>query len=411
MLRIFIFLFSFLFFPTFSLAKSGSEHVADMLSMVFNSSNIRAPEVRSSLYEFTKLIDNFEIVRALPLGPDGHRLYGHWGYSDSIPFNREPLKGMLDKIALTKGKEAAEAAKEKIIHAWRKDVAKMEELSARLLGVRGRAAKGFAGLLYDVHLLGDYSGAKLGALQNCEALMNDLIKNINRIFGNHSSQSRQIIKALEAAYASGEAPAERAARMLEYLSGSQEFRTAFQYLLGQERFLASILKAPQLSEVKGIKSIKDLKRLVRSQVKSAVRMSPALIHNGKILVPMEAGVGAGFLVFTVDSAVPTWQFMKGNILKPEFMERITQAVINGTGVGAATAVMVILGANPAGLVVAGIATGTYIAIDKMQQVYRENKNSKYLTKDDLMIFGIQPDSILDIPVDESIPLNFDKWYN
>lgn len=135
-----IFLF-FFFAPVLCFAKSGSDHVADMLSVVFDNANIKSPKVRSSLYEFTKTIDNFKIVKALPLGKDGHRLYGHWGYSDSIPFNKEPLKGMLERIASTEGHEAATAAKERIIRAWRADVANMENLSAKILGVQGRGQR------------------------------------------------------------------------------------------------------------------------------------------------------------------------------------------------------------------------------------------------------------------------------
>lgn len=197
--------------------------MADMLSIVFENSNAKSPQVRSFLYEFTKTIDNFEVVKSLPLGKDGHRLYGHWGYSDSIPFNKQPLKGMLERIASTEGQAAAYAAKERIIRAWRTDVATMENLSSKLLGVQGRAAKGFAGILYDIHLLGDYSGAKLDALQNIEALKADLVKNINRLFGNHSSVTQEIVKGLDTAYKAGSTSAEKATNMLDSLSGPASF--------------------------------------------------------------------------------------------------------------------------------------------------------------------------------------------
>ena len=405
-----IFIFLILITPTSCMAKSGQAHVFDMLSIVFENANIRSPQVRAYLHEFTKTIDNFEVVKALPLGPDGHRLYGHWGFSDAIPFNREPLKGMLEKIAASEGKEAAHAAKEKIIRAWRNDVANMEKLAARMLGVEGRVAKGFAGLLYDIHLLGDYSGVKLGALQDAWALKNDLLKNINRVFGNNSVAAKEIARGLSAAYKSGGTPAQKSAKMLEYLTGSKEFKSYFQALLQKERFVSTLLKFPVKVDLKGVKTLDDLKKLVKSHVKSDIRLAPALIQEGRLLVALKGGAGAGLLLFAVDSVHPTWQFIKGNMLKPEYEENIKQAAINGTAVGGMSAVMVMLGANPAGIVLVGIATGTYIAVDKLQQIYKEKRDSKYLSKDDLLIFGIKKDSILDINIDKGIPLNVENWY-
>lgn len=317
---------------------------------------------------------------------------------------------MLERIASTSGRKAADAARQRMIQAWRQDVAKMEDISARMLGVRGRTAKGFAGILYDVHLMGDYSGEKLGALQDIEALKNDLIKNVNRVFGNHSAQSGDIIRGLDAAFKSGATASGKSERMLAFLSESDEFRVEFQKLLKRERFLASILKVPEITELKSGKTAKDIERLARTRTGSDVRVVPALVRDGRLLVSLESGAGAGFLVFAVDAAAPSWQYAHGEILKPEYRERIVQAAINGAGVGGATAVMVILGANPAGLAVIGVATGAYIAIDKLQQVYRENRNAVYLTKADLLAFGIPFDSVLDVAIDKGIPLNLDNWH-
>lgn len=404
-----VFLF-LLLTPALGFAKSGSEHVADMLSTVFDNANVRSPEVRSALYEFTKTIDNFEIVKALPLGKDGHRLYGHWGFSDSIPFNKEPLKGMLERMASTEGQAAANDAKEKIIRAWRSDVTAMENLSARILGVQGRAAKGFAGILYDIHLLGDYSGVKLDALQDVNALKADLVKNVNRLFGNNSSTSTNIINGIEKAYRAGGTAAAKSESMLNFLSRSGEFKSSFQTLLQNERFIGTLIKTPSITQIEGVKSPGELKRIAQSRVGSDIKVAPGLIQNGKLLVALESGTGAGLVTFVIDAGVPSWQYAKGDILKPEFKEKISEAAINGASVGGATAVMVCLGANPAGFAVLGVALGTYLIVDKAQQIYREHKSKSYLTREDLLAFGIPPDSVLDIPIDPGNIMNVKNWY-
>lgn len=406
-----LFLLFCLILPVGALAKSGHEHVSDMLSVIFEDSGIRSPQVRSCLYEFTRTIDNFEVIKSLPLGEHGHRLYGHWGYSDSIPFNRNPLKEMLAKIAATEGQAAADAAKDRIIQAWRADVLKLENLSARMLGVSGRTAKGFAGILYDIHLLGDYTGVKLDALQNVEALKDDLAKNINRLYGNNSQGAKEIIRNLDLAYKSGSptSPARAAENMLAYFSKSGDFRKSLRAVLSRDKYIASILKEPVLANFSKAKTVDAIRKNVQKQTASKFMLCPALLQNGKLLVAAESGAGAALVMFAVEGGMHTWEFMKGDILKPEYVEKITRAAINGAAVGGATAVMVILGSNPAGLAVIGVATGVYVAVDKVQQIYREAKKSGYLNKNDLAIFGIPADSVMDIAVESRNPFDFSTW--
>lgn len=169
------------------------------------------------------------------------------------------------------------------------------------------------------------------------------------------------------------------------------------------------MKAPLIKEIGKIKSARDLRNLAESKMGSEIKVVPGLIQNGKLLVALESGLGAGLVAFAIDSGVPTWQYFKGHILKPEFTEKILEAAINGASVGGATAVMVCLGANPAGFMVQGIAAGTYILVEKAQQICKENRITSHLSKDDLFAFGIPADSVLDVHIDESIPMNAKSW--
>lgn len=189
--------------------------------------------------------------------------------------------------------------------------------------------------------MGDYSGVKLDALQNIDSLKRDLEKNINRLFGNNSSITKNITKGIDAAYKSGSTVAEKSANMLNFLSKSGEFRSSFQTLLKNERFIGSLIKSPTFTQIEGIKSSRDLRNVAQTKVNTDIKIAPGLIHNGKLLVALESGIGAGLAVFAIDAGVPSWQYFKGDILKPDYREKISEAAINGATVGGATAVMAV----------------------------------------------------------------------
>ena len=175
---------------------SGTDHSGDMIEVLIGNRSARVPELRGMCRQISSTIDNFQVIKGLPVGESGHRAYGHWGFSDSIPFSKSPLKDVLDRIestALERGKTPSEAiaarnaAKQRIIDAWHDDVTKIIQFIENETGLVKRQAKGLAGLFYDIHLLGDWTGLKLDSLQAVDSIGDDVVKNLRRLFGNRSN--------------------------------------------------------------------------------------------------------------------------------------------------------------------------------------------------------------------------------
>ena len=85
----------------------------NMLAVLLGEGRTDA-EVRVTLREFTKTIDNFNVIEGVPVGKAGHRVYGHSGFAADIPFEHGELKDTLDRIAVAEGEKARTAAIEKI---------------------------------------------------------------------------------------------------------------------------------------------------------------------------------------------------------------------------------------------------------------------------------------------------------
>lgn len=397
--------------PNYSLALPGTAHVQDMLNVVLDDAVVKNPELREALKEFTKTIDNFEVVKGLPLGQSGHRLYGHWGFSEAIPFNTSPeLKSMLQSIAEKEGPEAAELAKQRIIKSWTSDARKLIQLSEKMLGVGGRSARGLAGLLYTTHLLGDYSGEKLNSLQDIKALSKDLQKNIHRLLGNNSPAATKLCARIEKAMqaAGSKSSQALAANLLKELKKSPELSKSIQKLINA-RAAASLLKNSIATNIAQPKSISAAQKQARQLLKnSKVRAVPAqLLPKGRLLAAASQGVGAGLFCFALDSGIATFQYMRGNKYAPEYREKLAEAALSGAvaagGVWAGSAVAPVLAylvPVPGGLVVAAVSIGATMVFDVGHTLYKKHQESKLLTREDLAALGIKIESVLEPELDK-----------
>lgn len=398
-------------FPHRVLSLPGTMHANDMLNVLIDDS-IKNTELRNALAEFSKVIDNFEVIKGLPLGQEGHRLYGHWGFGDSIPFNKPPLKNMLESIALKEGPAAAEVAKQKIISAWAKDTGRLIGLAESMVGTGGRTARGLAGLLYSVHLLGDYSGKKLGGLQNIDYLILDLKKQLYNLYGHNSYKAKSIISSIDKILSANKSlsTSEKAFKILNYLKTDKIIKNTLSELKAVNPSIGLIFKNRGTEIIGKQVSLQSIEQAAQSRGLKNFKVVPGLLApNGKLLVALKIGASAGAIAFSIDSGIATYQYLNGNLFTNEYKEKIVRSAINGTAVGGATAVAVLLGANPAGLVVAGVAFGTYLIVDKSLDVYHEITDRSILTPEDLKLFGIRVDSILDIKIDEHIPLAVESW--
>lgn len=394
-------------------ALPGSAHVRDMLEVVLEDSS--NPQMRRVLAEFTKTIDNFEVVKGLPLGAEGHRLYGHWGFSDAIPFNKPPLRDMLQRIEEKEGRAAAEAAKKKIIESWQRDSRQLIALAEKMLGVGGRSARGLAGLLYSVHLLGDYTGQQLGSLQDVEALTRDIKKNIHRLFGSNSHAAKEICAQLDtvlerAAASCGGSSACRAETILKFMKENKKLQGAVLHLVKARGALGSLFLKPRAQFISQQASLKGMERAAEELgIKGAKAVPGVMLPSGKLLAAVKVGGATGLAGFTFDSGYVYYQYLKGEVNDPECKEKITQAALSGLASSGAASVVVLLGATPAGWIVCGVATGTYIVCDYAQNLYRESEERKILNREDLKVFGIEIDSVLEIKIDKNIVLSPETW--
>lgn len=398
-------------FPHRVLSLPGTMHANDMLNVLIDDS-IKNTELINALAEFSKVIDNFDVIRGLPLGQEGHRLYGHWGFGDSIPFNRPPLKNMLERITLKEGPAAAEAAKQKIISAWVKDTGRLIGLAESMVGTGGRTARGLAGLLYSVHLLGDYSGKKLGGLQNIDYLILDLKKQLYNLYGRNSYKAKSIISSIDKILSANKSlsTSEKAFKILNYLKTDKIIKNTLSELKAVNPSIGLIFKNRGTEIIGKQVSLQSIEQAAQSRGLKNFKVVPGLLApNGKLFVALKSGASATAIVFSIDSGIATYQYLSGDLFTHEYKEKIVRSAINGTAIGGATAVAVLLGANPAGLVVAGVAFGTYLIVDKTLDAYHEITDRYIFTPEDLQLFGLRVDSILDIKIDEHIPLAVESW--
>lgn len=397
-----------------ALAFSGTEHAADMLAVLLGEGRTDA-EVRVTLREFTKTIDNFNVIEGVPVGKAGHRVYGHWGFAADIPFEHGELKETLDRIAVAEGEKARTAAIEKIRAAWHDDARHLIKISERLIGIDGKAARGLAGLLYDVHLLGDWQGKKLGSLQDADAIFADLQKCVHRLFGNNSKAARDLVpylrNSIEAAQnMCGHAPDCTTLHVMNALKKATSFRGYLANLLQYRTATSGLLFNPVTTIVDHPQSLAAYETAAKQRGLKVATVQPGLLlADGRLLVAMKTGASAGVLVFAIDGATACYNYLSGNITKPELRWELGKAAINGAAVSGCTAVAVILGASPGGLVVLGIGAGTYLVVDTVVQRWHQEHDKKYLSINDLKMLGLETDSPLDIKIDESIPLNVENW--
>lgn len=207
------------FEPEQMLYRSKFEHAQDIVEAFHGNPSAQQPLLRELAGSVSSTIDNFKVISELNTlyGENGlqkisqgqHRVYGHWGYSGSIPKGAfEAFYESIDKSALSESqKEALRKQVKKIItEHWVKDVTSIRNQVAALFpGLTERQVRGIAGMMYDLHVLGDMTtsagvnpniigGAK--ALQNINALARDIEKNIFRILGSRSKVAQEMIEQL-----------------------------------------------------------------------------------------------------------------------------------------------------------------------------------------------------------------------
>jgi len=453
-------------------AMSGHQHSQDMIEILLGDKSARAKDLRAMFREVSKTIDNFGVIKGLPVGKEGHRVYGHWGFADSIPFRKEPLKGVLDSVyqaEIDSGKtpkqaqSARKAAQKKIVSQWRKDQSRILKLVGEELGftydngkfynTKGvditRQVKGLSGLLYDIHILGDYSGVKTGALQNVGDLGRDIKKNLYRLLGNNSHLAKKIADEIEKVTKLCQTSQCKSDAIMNVLKNSEELRRAIATKLAHKypivarlitskplwsaalpiavvsaRYNRLMNKLPQKlrapvqagivagaisSGIYGYKAIKGEMDPFEAATKvgentglaaGSIYISDAIItklgdkyalqaivnsKNGIMCKAFGTAANMGIATFIFDESQVIYNFCKGEISQKEFFKKTGEAVIRTSGSFAATYCAVALKFSPAGPVVMFISVGGYILADTGINKYKQLKARQYLTLDDILV--------------------------
>ena len=348
--------------------------------------------------------------------PGNHRILGHsWALGDKMP--KDVLR-VLDN--------AYPGRKAEILRWWNEyadsEIAKI----ANRTGLSRAETKSLGNIACRIHLFGDRTPDNIAVdwvlptRENAERLIRDL----HDLFGRKSPElCRQAEKSIRKAMLLKTEP-QRAEALLK-ACGEIDFSQMLERSYGPQLAPKGIHRvetppgAPSpISNVKGV-SPSSAARLqakpnvvpantpegakawsgVRDkfQAKGKVQVRPGLLTaDGRLLVSVESGAAAGFLVFAADAGTACYRYWQGDILDAEFAESIADAAIKGAVVGTAVAVAVMLGATPAGWCVLAVSTVAYIIVDIGLRIWREIDERRFLCEADLAAFGIRLDTTMSL---------------
>ena len=115
-----------------------------------------------------------------------HRFMGHWGWAGDIP-----------KETFERGKTLG-ISRSQIEGIWQRIHRETVDEVIRTTGLPEQFADPFAGILYDAHLLHDYTGEFSEALQDVKLVRRDILKNLHRMFGKNSDYVREVERTIDA---------------------------------------------------------------------------------------------------------------------------------------------------------------------------------------------------------------------
>jgi len=157
-----------------------------------------------------------------------------------------------------------------------------------------------------------------------------------------------------------------------------------------------------------IASKNDYNKIAKLLNKKAIVVPAVITYDNKLLMSIKSSTFTGIATISIDGGSASYDYLKGNIYKSEFKEKILNATIKGLTVGGMESLVVFLVPSPHGLLLLGVGVGTYIIVDNTLGEYKRYKEKHLLNRDDLKVYGIEMDSVLDVN-DNNVALNIDKW--
>lgn len=395
------------------MAKPGSVHVSDM-KCVFNGYGDASFEelCRTISTGMDDTLPNMYRSKLGPL-PGNHRILGHpWALNDSIP--PDVMEELTKKYP---------RKKDVIIGVWREFASHLNAESLRITGLPKSQANALAAMLYDVHLLGDYEpgNVRVDIVLKPELTVQNFIKESKILFKNKPELAEEIEQRLNMVLKNskgvdGQLLARRFRNEMMSLDIGGKLNKTWSKTLKirhtptlveqaamykAERSMTHIAenghgtlktqKAPLSSEQLG-------KRFGKGTLRPAV-----LLSDGRLLVPLREGGKNALLLLALDTAVPTYQYVQGEIRWGDFERRVAEASVKAGAVGAATGVAVVLGFTPGGVVVLGVAMAAYEVTD----IAIEATRHEYFSPRDLEALGGELNTILQPPSNSILQLRPD----
>lgn len=343
------------------------------------------------------------------LGPlkGNHRILGHgWTLNDSIP------KDVLEKLEVQ-----YPGQKDKIINVWRKHVTTTINKTMSLTGLPKSQATALAGILYDIHLLGDWEPGNIITehLLSPEDIKKNLVKNSKELFKNNNKIAPEIEQKLSKVLQAnkGKKPAIIAQQLSDELArldlGGKLHNTWGKHLKikysSARAETAATKQTKRLALRSSKQKINSLKASKQPLIKSDFiqkKVFPAIINRaGNLCVFMETPTGMTVIAISIETGIALYQHLQGDISWGELEKKVIESAIKGTSVGLASAIAITLGATPGGLAVIAISFATY----EITNLCIEICTPAHLSPEDLKAFAVDMDSILEIATNTGIKIS------
>lgn len=353
----------------------------------------------------------YEERLGIKFSPRNHRIIAHsWSLDEPIP------RGSLKEI-----ERLAPGSSVEVIKIWREWAGGVIKYTSEITGLPRAQARALASFLMNIHFLGDLQpgdNVMIEQVLKPDKILNNLIKaakdlhlnetyitkleKLSRVAVLRTPDVQQVAKMMmEALY---EMPLGKALH--------DKWATLLKTLYTEDRVVLARAKRASIKLAENTAKLAEepIERLVpytrgdfNTPKKATVLRAGLLTSDGRLLIAVKEAAGAGLLIVALDAAQPIYLYLAGNIGKGDFEEKLTESAIKGASVGAATAVAVLVGATPGGIVVLAVAVGTY----EITNLAIKAVKPSYLTREDLKAFGIKIDSVLE-PDTTDTPLNVPK---
>lgn len=414
-------------------SPNANKHAAEFLDD-FGFYTGKNKNIRLAVKEISNLIDDVEKIPFKNVnskfGKYGHRNFGHWGFSSDIPFNKnEYLKELLSEGVTRK----------EIIQAWKIRTNEMTDIVVKYTGITNRKqARALAGLIYDHHLLKDYSDKLTQPLQNINHLEKDIIKNFEKLFKKNSPITMKFKE--EISKIPKNIPATEKSKLITKIIKKSEVAKYLDDIYSKEfkdnkirtlnRNTEHLLQKGKAMKVKNIKAKvagkaalmagmvsgglntwkvvngeMELQEAVYKTVEdtsivfTSTYVSEAFIEKigskyamtsiVKEGVPLSAktlgaGVNYGIATFIFDETRTIWDFTKGEISDEEFYKATGVNAMRGFGSGTAAYAAALMGASPGGPIVIAVSFGGYVLVNTAISEYEKLDRNNYLYVEDVL---------------------------